>query len=138
MRQIKFRVWHKPTQTMHHYLKAKFGPNYMNITLEGKFKDVDQITSLTVPNNELEVMQFTGIYQNGIEVYEDDILDVTKQQDDYETYAQVVWDEDEAWWGYIKTDGDESEIGQLLAILDEDSKVIGNIYENPELVCRSN
>ena len=59
MRAIKFRVWHKPSQTMDYYLKAKFGPTYMNITLEGKFKDVDQIPGLTVPNHELEVMQLS-------------------------------------------------------------------------------
>ena len=46
-REIKFRVWHKPEKKMHLYLKAKFGKG-TNITLEGKFKDVEQVTTKTV------------------------------------------------------------------------------------------
>jgi uncharacterized phage protein (TIGR01671 family) len=59
-REIKFRVWHKPENKMHAYLKAKFG-KATNITFEGKLKDVEQVTTKTVPKDDLEVMQYTGL-----------------------------------------------------------------------------
>ena len=58
MREIKFRVRHKTYKKMHTYFKVKFGKS-VNITLDGKFKDVDHITTKTVPNKELEIMQYT-------------------------------------------------------------------------------
>ena len=60
-RRLSFRVWHIPSATMHKYLKAKFGPEGMNVTLSGKFKDVEKPTTLTVPNGDLVIMQFTGL-----------------------------------------------------------------------------
>lgn len=62
---------------MHTYFKVKFGKS-VNITLDGKFKDVDHITTKTVPNKELEIMQYTWLKDNSTwnkEVYEYDILD---------------------------------------------------------------
>jgi uncharacterized phage protein (TIGR01671 family) len=139
MRPIKFRVWHKPTLTMHHYLKAKFGPTYTNITLEGKFKDVDQITTLTVANNDLEVMQFTGLLdQNGKEIYEGDILAALEsaESDAWHIEGHVYWRPELA--GFILADKD----GYTSASPDDfDAPVswdkfiiIGNIYENPDLL----
>jgi uncharacterized phage protein (TIGR01671 family) len=125
MRPIKFRVWHKPERKMHFYLKAKFGKG-TNITLEGKFKDVDQITTKTVPNDDLEVMQFTGLYdQNGAEIFEGDIV-----RRDHA--SMVVSFEDGAFrLDAGNADRRPSPFHQDRALLVE---VVGNIYENPELL----
>lgn len=110
---------------MHFYLKAKFGTG-TNITLEGKFKDVDQITTKTVPNDDLEVMQFTGLYdQNGAEIFEGDIV----RQD---SVSMVVAFDDGAFRTESKSADQRSSLlhqarARMVAIL-------GNIYENPELL----
>ncbi len=117
-REIKFRVWHKPEKKMHFYLKVKFGKS-TNITLEGKFKDVDQITTKTVPNDHLEIMQFTGLLdQNGKEIYEGDITRCGQE----EKIGVVEWHKEFAMFTNC-------------AVADPNKcEVIGNIYENPELI----
>jgi len=127
MRQFKFRVWHKPEKKMHYYLKAKFGQG-TNITLEGKFKDVDQITTKTVPNEDLEVMQFIGLLdKNGNEVFEGDLLKIGQLTGRYE----VVWQEDGA---YFRARRVGSDTGYSFTNISYPFEVIGNIYENSELL----
>jgi uncharacterized phage protein (TIGR01671 family) len=128
MREIKFRVWHKPEKKMHSYLKAKFG-KATNITLEGKFKDVEQITTKTVPNDDLEVMQFTGLKdKNGTPIFESDIVRFTEKGN--EIIAEIVWKDREALFA-IKT---KFGWGSFALQDEKDIKVIGNIYENPNLL----
>ena len=121
MRPIKFRVWHKPEQKMHHYLKAKFG-KATNITLEGKFKDVDHVTTKTVPVDDLEIMQFTGLVDNnGKEIFEGDVVKLFGN----ETVSQVYFKD-----GSFLIDEPEKKT-LLFSILCE---VIGNIHEHPEIL----
>ena len=103
---------------MHFYLKVKFGKS-TNITLEGKFKDVDQITTKTVPNDDLEIMQFTGLLdKNGKEIYEGDVTRCGQE----EKIGVVEWHKEFAMFTNC-------------AVADPNKcEVIGNIYENPELI----
>ena len=119
-REIKFRVWHKPENKMHAYLKAKFG-KATNITLEGKFKDVELVTTKTVPNDDLEVMQYTGLKdQKGKDIYEGDLV----------TYPQVFTAPQEVKYAggcFVVAD-------MVVGSVADKLEVIGNIYENKELL----
>jgi uncharacterized phage protein (TIGR01671 family) len=148
MRSIKFRVWHKAEKKMHYYLKAKFG-QATNITLEGKFKDVDQITTKTVPNDELEVMQFTGLLdKNGSEICEADIVEVRHKgpKDPVQLgFSDKVYRVQVVWYDYSfsfeRRREDDSIISrsnglEFESIYYEENEVeiLGNIYETPELL----
>jgi hypothetical protein len=114
---------------MHHYLKAKFGPTYVNITLEGKFKDVDQLTSLTVPNHELEIMQSTGLLDHGFkkEVYEGDIVEADQR------WWVVQWSHTRLCWEGRGLFGSKNfPLSDLIK-----ATVRGNIYEDPDLLSSS-
>ncbi len=125
MREIKFRVWHKPDKTMHPYLKVKFGKS-VNVTFDGKFKDVDQITTKTVPNKDIEIMQFTGLKDvNGSEIFEGDILEHIVTPD---LKAAVIFEDA----SFQINRGDAK---MLLGAGGSDKmEIIGNIYETPELL----
>ena len=119
-REIKFRVWHKPEKTMHWYLKAKFGTG-TNITLEGKFTDVEHVTTKTVPNGDLEVMQYTGLKdKKGKDIYEGDLV----------TYPQIFTAPQEVKYAggcFVVAD-------MVVGSVADKLEVIGNIYENKELL----
>lgn len=150
MRPIRFRVWQKSGQKMHHCLKAKFG-KATNITLDGKFKDVDQVTTLTVPNDDLEIMQFTGLLDTkGNEVCEGDIIEV-RHLEPKANYAEslspgpLIYRVQVVWYDYgfsLERHRDDGSLVSRSSGLEFHStyykmteiEIIGNIYENPELI----
>ena len=106
---------------MHNYLKAKFGPKGMNITLTGKFKDVEEPTTLTVSNNDLAVMQFTSLKdRDGKDIYEGDVVSWHEKKN-----AVVTW-LDSGCWGTSQG----SPLGRSAGLC----RVIGDRYSNPELL----
>ncbi len=122
MRTIKFRIWSDN--------KMDYSPETFTGWLNDNF-----IFDGYDEGKEPVVMQFTGLLdRHGTEIYEGDILDITGTTDDYEIYASVDWNDEEGGWGYFKKDGDDCEIGLLSQIVDKRTIIIGNIYENPELL----
>ena len=113
MREIKFRQWDSTKKRMYHNIgaidKGWYGPAIL------KF-------------DENPLMQFTGLFdKNGNEIYEGDVVtlyfkDGLKQNGTIvwnEKGARFEWQDKEGYWGL--SDRNEFE-------------VIGNIYENPELL----
>lgn len=131
MRDIKFRAWIEKHKKMVLFdLSNIYG-------YEGEIRGVilpDGYTVLNLNdqgiNKDLEIMQYTGLKdKNGKEIYEGDIV---KSPSFINT---VEWDESNASF-LFKTD-DPVFVGFSLSEA-YDFEIIGNIYENPELLENNN
>jgi uncharacterized phage protein (TIGR01671 family) len=122
MREIKFRAWVK---------RGLYPDNmYWFAITWGNFYDGDgwigmlpigetsKKQRIQVDPGDVELMQFTGLHdKNGVEIYEGDIV---KSQFEPEPFI-IQWNSDEYHSGFNVGIGEELE-------------VIGNIYENKELL----
>lgn len=133
-REIKFRAWNEK-----HSIATLRMMYEVYINPEGKVGHPDG------EYYELPLMQFTGLKdKNGKEIYEGDILKTFWQHDgvsnyDYELVGEVKWDEE--WLHFmIEKDKGDSTIAYPLHSFEQDEldaesiEVIGNIYENPNLI----
>ena len=120
MRQIKFRVW----ETMNNKITGWDELQKATISLLNR---PDKVVK-----DEFVVMQFTGrVDKSGREIYECDIL--KHIPDGYEPHEllEVFWDEELD--AFSSRSLDKRHLYQT-PIMENDYKVIGNIYENPELL----
>ena len=126
MREIKFRAWSK-------LLNKMLSHEDLNKTLKNLTK-IEYIAGIFLPlNSDVEVMQYIGLKDsNKNEIYEGDIVKI----EDYfgeDIIGRVIYDEATA--GYVFHKGNERNYFQMT--LDLESYVyyvIGNIYENTELL----
>lgn len=129
MREIKFRAWdshekHMYTVTELSFMKYDSKP--IQNGCEGFWGDNHRKKFAL---DELNIMQYTGLKdKNGKEIYEGDIVK-TKWQEK----AEMVWVEHEAAF-CLKTIDDVVKDGYMYGFKDTEMEVIGNIYENPELL----
>jgi len=128
MREIKFRAWDKGLKRMI-YLSE---PTVENDDFSGIiFKLRDYFVSAFSSDRieDLEIMQYTGLRdKNGREVYEGDIVRF-KDWWDEEMVGEVRYSEKDMAFTIVNDFWD----GFPMMYAD-DLEVIGNIYENPELL----
>lgn len=152
-REIKFRVWyhhrHNNDNGWIEYLSLGINKTYQNVFILAK-ELPRHGTGYYLPIKDFQhdldfaMMQFTGLYdRNGIEIYEGDVLQWLTDESmrnheiieyDYERERYLVKYERGAfvveWLGNREIEADY--IGESVDFMDS-FKVIGNIYENPEL-----
>jgi len=118
MREIKFRAWDKVNKIMNEVCIINFDDN--NVGLKPDY-------DYTLSFEDIELMQYTGLKdKNGKEIYEGDIV-----KSNYKTGNLVVF----FVRGCFRLTYSKELIGIWLEIhLFEELEVIGNIYENPELL----
>jgi len=116
MREIKFRAWDNATESM----------------VDALCHDVYGLDEIIEKVSRYSVMQYIGLKdKNGKEIYEGDIC--KSHQYKYWQRGVVTWIDSRVSFMLIQGDG-------LIGINDndglwnEDLEVIGNIYENPELL----
>ncbi|BCJ86488.1 YopX family protein [Effusibacillus dendaii] len=117
MREIKFRAWDSKG-----WMRTDFSPSMIY--------DVLNITAFDLIWNSPDFvkMQYTGLKdRNGKEIYEGDIL-----RDDETGLNLVVWDNG-AYWIRPVYDVVDTYM-EYLSDYNEVCEIIGNIYENPELL----
>lgn len=111
MRQVKFRYWNGSK-----VLNQEAIINHLN-----KY----------IARNDKHLMQFTGLFdKQGVEVYEGDIIRVNKltydKNNEFEPFVSKI----EFYMGSFHLDTKK----MLLLSYGKDIEVIGNIYENKELL----
>lgn len=111
--------------------------NYINVPFNdydacGRFDDPIEIDPETI-------CQFTGLTdKNGRKIWENDIVKCPKRKEEYELY-RVVWRKDFADFGVepIKPKFEAKYpmgLSKELTIYGRDYEVIGNVFDNPELL----
>lgn len=125
-REIRFRVWDKERKYLWQaecLWKIDFLNEHLYI-IDGEGDAYQHDWS------NFELMQYTGLKdKNGVEIYERDIVCPSGQE-----YGVIVWDNRSAgfWVDYSKA----KSVGKFDYQLHQHTylEVIGNIYENPELL----
>ena len=140
-REIKFRAWDKTNKK---WLRPKFngvicygGNNHICIidnkpTSWGGYEAQSPRFLTWEEAGELEIQQFTGLKdKNGKEIYEGDIVNYGNYTDNDKPCNEEVIFENCSFVGReIRKFGDKNAV----SMIGKDCEVIGNIYENPELL----
>ena len=123
MREIKFRFWDKIDKEIVVELETLFLVSESGEVYQYHEKMLDRVPNL-IP------MQFTGLEdKNGKEIYEGDIVKSLFRGEDKEVIGEIIWVDGGFFIGY-KEFKDDMYAWAFYKVME----VIGNIYENKELL----
>lgn len=126
MREIKFRAWIKDRKAIFEVVLI----NYVTKKVTYLFERVGHLLNIRHEKfNDIELMEYTGLKDiKGKEIYEGDIL----FESFGEKYYKVVF-ENGSFRAEFEGDFEEHSF-DLIDVVAQGCKVVGNIYENPELI----
>lgn len=132
-RQIKFRAWCNTSSKMIGWGEILSMGQYMGNVFVEKF-------NTNPPKPVCNLMQFTGLFdKNGKEIYEGDIVKFTPKNNRYsdEFIGEIFYRDDEAAFFHTFEEGRPSK--RFFNLPREWTlEIIGNIFENPELITSTN
>lgn len=126
----KFRAWDKRfSEFVEDFFVSEDGKIYKKSTNTGYGIAISRETS-----DKVILMQSTGLFdRNGKEIFEGDIL--ACETDDEVINVNVFWDEEHALFMFESKKYNEQEpLAELVENNTYPFEIIGNIYENPELL----
>lgn len=128
----KFRVWMKSLKWMCDVTNISFDSKFVDICQQG---DTERYTEMSVEFDEITLMQSTGLFdRNGKEIFEGDIVQF---EDCYEVSDFLYINTGIIEWcqgGFHVTNRDSVLMEDLIDGDSLDVTIIGNIYENRELL----
>ena len=124
----RYRAWMKSLKWMCDVTNISFDSKFVDICQYG---DTERYTEMSVEFDEITLMQSTGLFdRNGKEIFEGDILDYRGRK------ALVRWHGSYASFIYRFVDELQNRNTEWkpLYLAYMKCEIIGNIYENPELL----
>ena len=122
----RYRAWMKSLKWMCDVTNISFDSKFVDICQQG---DTERYTEMSVEFDEITLMQSTGLHdKNGKEIFEGDIVKMAKDVYSEPTYYEVVRHRGGAYRLESKQHGCE------LWLRHTDCEVVGNVYENKELL----
>lgn len=138
-REIKFRAWDKKENKMQQVVQILYGHEASNYPLSVDF--FRSVKSRLI--KDIELMQYTGLKdKNGVEIYEGDIIDYLGTFESGDGYrGEIKFDEGVYYFmGKSKIGRKAGVISSYVGLAHEKAyqhcEVIGNIYENSELLTK--
>lgn len=129
MREIKFRAWDKKYKEM--IPDIWIAPEYGWLVLS----DNDALAERERPGeDQIILMQYTGLKdKNGKEIYEGDVVKIVHPFKNRKYIGEIIWDE----WCFNGKDFYFTHFDYPSEIFSQGTEyieIIGNVYENPELI----
>ena len=119
-REIKFRAWNKKKK----FMESAWLIDWEHGEVCHAYHNVSKL-------DDCVLMQFTGLYDSeSKEVYEGDILTDIKNANVDENPYVVCFSDGAYYWKCLQSKAEDF----LYQAITGNGKVIGNIYENPELL----
>ncbi len=124
MRTLKFRAWNIEKKSMLYFPLSNTGDTFQICFDGSNYRTLDHIQGISGP---VDIMQFTGLRdQSEKEIYEGDIVQHTNSRIGEVKYCDNIQAFDMDICKYVSD--------QEAGIYGDRVKIIGNIYENPDLL----
>ena len=140
MREIKFRAWDKKNKKFVKHIHINIcGEKEMYSKLgflinEFDYCEYNKCSLIPILAKDIVLMQYTGLKdKNGKEIYEGDIVNVYGvYEEEVENVGVVEYDGDGFW--RVSIHENNNKIEDMMCFNLGLYEVIGNIYEDPELI----